>query len=80
MLNNVFFLNLVFTQFDCKSKESREGRGFFSIKRGGGGGVVEKGFAMVPISTAIGLAQDISIQVLTIWGRLMKGRMALTQD
>lgn len=42
MINNVFFFNLVFTQFDCKSKESREGRGiFFLLKRvweGGGGG------------------------------------------
>ena len=35
---------------------------------------------MVAISTAIGLAQDISVQVLTIWGRLLKGRMALIQS
>ena len=35
---------------------------------------------MVAISTAIGLAQDISVRVLTIWGRLLKGRMALIQS
>ena len=35
MINNVFFfyLNLVFTQFERESKESREGRGIFSLKR-----------------------------------------------
>ena len=33
MINNVF-LNLVFTQFDCKSKKSREGGGFFFDKKG----------------------------------------------
>ena len=43
MINNVFFLDLAFTQFDCKSKESREGRGIFFAKKGlGGGGIVEK--------------------------------------
>ena len=58
---------------------------FFAKKGlGGGGGMVEKGcyrgFIMVAISTAIGLAQDISVQVLTIWGRLLKGRMTLIQS
>ena len=41
----MFFFNLVFTQFDCKSKESREGRGIFFAKKGlggWGGGIVEK--------------------------------------
>ena len=33
----MFFFNLVFTQFDCKSKESREGRGIFFAKKGLGG-------------------------------------------
>ena len=36
---------------------------------------------MAAISTANGLAQDISVEVLiTICGRLLKGRMALIQD
>ena len=34
----MFFFNLVFTQFDCKSKESREGRGICFAKKGLGGG------------------------------------------
>ena len=37
-----FFLNLRFTQFDCESKEGREGRGIFFAKEGMGG-LVEKG-------------------------------------
>lgn len=60
---------------------------FFAKKGLGGGGngrkrdVTEyRGFIMVAISTAIGLAQDISVQVLTIWGRLLKGRMTLIQS
>ena len=34
----MFFFNLVFTQFDCKSKESREGREIFFAKKGLGWG------------------------------------------